>query len=90
MLEMAKMKKEPSILFIIIGIKEFKQKWFDDAINYHRTVSTYINTLIDAGFNIKKILEPMPDDNLIESRPECAVHKIRPPLLVIASLKNEK
>ncbi len=71
--------------------KGFKQKWFvDDVIKYHRTVSTYINTLIDTGFNIKKILEPMPDDNLIESRPEFAVHKIRPPLLVIASLKNGK
>jgi len=71
--------------------KEFKQKWFvDDVIKYHRTVSTYINILISTGFNITKIMEPMPDDRLIESRPEFAVHKIRPPLLVIASLKNDK
>jgi cyclopropane fatty-acyl-phospholipid synthase-like methyltransferase len=70
--------------------KEFKQKWFvDDVIKYHRTVSTYINILIDTGFNIMNISEPMPDDSLIESRPEFAVHKIRPPLLVIAALKNQ-
>ena len=66
----------------------FKQKWFvDNVIKYHRTISTYINTLIDARFTIKKILEPMPDENLIKDRPEFAVHKIRPPLLVIAAVK---
>jgi 2-polyprenyl-3-methyl-5-hydroxy-6-metoxy-1,4-benzoquinol methylase len=68
--------------------KQFKQKWFvDNVIKYHRTLATYLNTLIENGLQVTKVVEPMPDDILIKARPEFAIHKIRPPLLMIASQK---
>jgi len=67
----------------------FKQKWFvENVIKYHRTIATYINTLIEHDFSIKKVVEPMPDESLIKLRPEFAIHKIRPPLLIIAAVKQ--
>lgn len=62
----------------------FSQTWFIDNVQkYHRTLSTYINTLLQHQFSLCSILEPMPSDELIEKRPAFAQHKIRPPLLVI-------
>lgn len=67
---------------------EFKQDWLvKDVVKYHRTLQTYINTLTDAGFTLKKILEPMPSDKLIIEKPAFAIHKIRPPLLIISTQK---
>lgn len=67
---------------------QFQQIWFvDNVIKYHRTLQTYVNGLIETDFTVKKILEPMPDDNLIANRPDFAIHKIRPPLLVISAQK---
>ena len=66
----------------------FEQKWFIDGVKkYHRTVSSYLTILMDQGFSIKKILEPMPTDEQIEAYPHLAIHKIRPPLLVISAVK---
>ena len=36
-------------------------RWMaDDVIKYHRTVATTVNTLIDGGFRIVRLLEPEP------------------------------
>lgn len=67
---------------------EFKQSWFvDGVIKYHRTVSSYLNGLLEVGFQIQKVLEPMPSDQLIRDKPRFAIHKIRPPLLVVKAMK---
>ncbi len=66
--------------------KSFTQTWFvEGVIKYHRTLATYLNTLIENGFIIDKMLEPMPNDKLLEERPDFEKHKIRPPLLMIKS-----
>lgn len=66
----------------------FEQNWLVDGVQkYHRTVSTYINTLLTNGFSLEHILEPMPDDALIAKRSEFSLHKIRPPLLLIRGRK---
>lgn len=45
--------------------------WFIDNIKiYHRTFSTIINTLLEAGFSIERIMEPLPTKELLEKYPE--------------------
>lgn len=67
------------------------QTWFVDGVQkYHRSVSSYINTLIEHGFKIEKVLEPMPTDELINEREQFAAHQIRPPLLIIKAIKTIK
>lgn len=64
--------------------KAFKQTWFIEGVRkYHRTVSTYLNALIQNNFTICTVLEPMPTDAMIAETSSFAVHKIRPPLLLI-------
>lgn len=50
---------------------ERKSVWFvDDIKKYHRTFSTIINTLIEAGFVIEKLIEPIPTKEMAETYPE--------------------
>ena len=66
-----------------------ESNWFiDGVIKYHRTIETYVNTLIDAGFLLKRILEPGPTVTAIAEKPELSEHLRRPPILVIAATKK--
>ncbi|MCG1022761.1 class I SAM-dependent methyltransferase [Sutcliffiella horikoshii] len=56
----------------------------DNVIKYHRTFSTYINDLIIAGFNIKKVREPIPSEEMLESIPEMKDELRRPMFLIIS------
>lgn len=49
---------------------ERESVWFVDNVKkYHRTFSTIINTLIEAGFTIEKMIEPLPEDEILEQYP---------------------
>ncbi|RPD42162.1 class I SAM-dependent methyltransferase [Chitinophaga barathri] len=60
----------------------------DDVIKYHRTVSTYINTLTDAGFRIKKLAEPGPAPEVLARYPEMKDENRRPIFLLAAADKT--
>ena len=65
-------------------------RWFiDGVIKYHRTVESYVNELIEAGFSIKRLLEPGPTPNALAERPELSEHLRRPPVLVLAGTKKK-
>ena len=50
---------------------ERESVWFVDNVKkYHRTFSTIINTLIETGFSIEKVIEPLPTDELLEKYPD--------------------
>lgn len=50
---------------------ERESVWFVDHVKkYHRTFSTIINTLIEAGFTIEKMIEPLPTDEILERYPD--------------------
>ena len=50
---------------------ERESVWFVDHVKkYHRTFSTIINTLINAGFTIGKMIEPLPTEEMLEQYPE--------------------
>jgi SAM-dependent methyltransferase len=65
---------------------ERRHHWFvDGVIKYHRTVETYVNTLLEAGLTIERLLEPEPTGAALAERPELADDRRRPPFLIIAA-----
>lgn len=59
-----------------------------DVVKYHRTVATYVNTLIDAGFTITKLCEPQPTPELLDRHPGWQDETRRPMFLLIAAVKR--
>jgi 2-polyprenyl-3-methyl-5-hydroxy-6-metoxy-1,4-benzoquinol methylase len=61
-----------------------KQHWFiDGVVKYHRTVSTLINTLIDTGFSINRIIEPIAIETAEKERIDLKNERKRPPFIII-------
>ena len=61
-----------------------------DVLKYHRTVATYLNALIDAGFAMMKLSEPQPTPAMLDKHPEMRDETRRPLFLLIAAIKNGK
>jgi SAM-dependent methyltransferase len=59
----------------------------DNVVKYHRTVATYVNTLIDSGFRISKLLEPEPPPEMLNEQPDWKDDCRRPTFLLIAAVK---
>lgn len=53
-------------------------------IKYHRTLTTYINTLILNEFDIVKLVEPIPPEHLIEDMKD----EIRRPMMLLIKCKK--
>lgn len=43
-------------------------------IKYHRTITTYLNTLIKYRFDIISVVEPTPTEEAIKNMPELPKH----------------
>jgi 2-polyprenyl-3-methyl-5-hydroxy-6-metoxy-1,4-benzoquinol methylase len=68
------------------GMRE--SHWFvEGVIKYHRTLSAILNSLIDAGFVIKKILEPKATAADEANWPELKEAGRRPPFLIVKAVK---
>ena len=61
-----------------------------EVIKYHRTVATYVNALIDAGFTITKLSEPQLTPAMLDQHPEWRDETRRPMFLLIAAIKPVK
>lgn len=61
-----------------------------DVVKYHRTLATYLNTLIEAGFSIAKLSEPQPSPEMLARHPEMQDETRRPIFLLIAAVKPEQ
>lgn len=55
----------------------------EDVYKYHKTMSTYINTLVKHGFKITKVVEPMPEGSMIKDMPD----ELRRPMMLMISAK---
>ena len=67
---------------------ERESVWFVDNVQkYHRTFSTIVNSLIAAGFTVEKMIEPLPDEELLEKYPDYADLFHKPDFLLIKSRK---
>lgn len=60
----------------------------EEVKKYHRTLMTYINELIESGFNIKKVVEPKADPNLLDKYDGMKDEFRRPMFLIISATKN--
>jgi SAM-dependent methyltransferase len=69
---------------------ERSTSWFiDGVVKFHRTVETYINTLIAAGFRLDHVGEPKPLAEFLPGRPSLKETLRRPPVLLLAATKPE-
>jgi len=67
---------------------ERRYTWFVDNVQkYHRTISTYLNTLVDNGLAVCRVLEPEAQPEFLAERPELSDESRRPPLLVVSAQK---
>eukprot|EP01133_Synstelium_polycarpum_P018962 gene18962-22699_t len=53
----------------------------------HRTTETYINTVIDTGFRLDRIIEWTPTDQEIKDHPDIADQRTRPRFLMVRASK---
>ncbi len=61
-----------------------------EVVKYHRTVATYVNTLLDSGFTLTKLSEPHPTQELLDTHPAWQDETRRPMFLLIAAVKHEQ
>src|SRR5262245_26123877 len=67
---------------------ERAQRWFVDGVRkYHRTFSTLVNGLVDAGLVVERVLEPVPDGEMLRRRPDFADEDRRPTFLLVRAGK---
>jgi SAM-dependent methyltransferase len=59
----------------------------DHVIKYHRTLATYINNVVSAGFAIKEIRESVPSKEMLENNPDARDELRRPMFLLISAAK---
>ncbi len=56
-------------------------------LKYHRTLSTYLNTLIKQGFKIIAIHEPMPNEEMVKNIPDMT-DELRRPMMLLVSVEK--
>ncbi len=66
---------------------ERRTHWFvDGVVKYHRTIETYVNTLLAAGLRLVRLEEPEAESAaLLAARPELREERRRPPFLLLAA-----
>ncbi len=58
------------------------------SLSYHRTLSTYLNNIIAAGFTLKEIKEPCPSNEACEQNPRLKIARdVAPSFLFIHAIK---
>lgn len=60
----------------------------ETVVKYHKTLTTYLNTLLKHGFTITAIVEPEPDERLLDDVPGMRDELRRPMMLLVAAQKN--
>jgi 2-polyprenyl-3-methyl-5-hydroxy-6-metoxy-1,4-benzoquinol methylase len=66
-------------------------RWFvDGVVKQHRTVATYVNTVIDAGFVLDRIVEWGPTADDVEARPELTDDRHRPWFLLLRATRSRR
>ncbi|MGX7418319.1 class I SAM-dependent methyltransferase [Carnobacterium gallinarum] len=60
----------------------------EEVVKYHKTMTTYLNTLLLNGFEITQIVEPLPDERMLDTVPGMRDELRRPMMLLIAAKKK--
>ncbi|WP_188456278.1 class I SAM-dependent methyltransferase [Virgibacillus oceani] len=59
----------------------------ENVVKYHRTFSTYINDLIEAGFTLHAVKEPTPTGEMLKNGPAMRDELRRPMFMIISAVK---
>ena len=63
-----------------------RTQWFvEGVVKYHRTMETYVNGLLDAGFRLLELREPAPIVQTSAAHPDLDLHRRRPPFLLLSA-----
>lgn len=60
----------------------------EEVVKYHKTMTTFINGLLCNGFEIQKVVEPQPSQQMMDLIPEMRDELRRPMMLIISSIKK--
>lgn len=60
----------------------------EEVIKYHRTLTTYLNSLIKIGFEITGVVEPKPAENMLNTVPGMRDELRRPMMLLVLARKK--
>lgn len=60
----------------------------EEMTKYHRTVTTYVQALLKAGFRLTGLVEPRPDPSMLDTVPDMRDELRRPMMLLIAAKKE--
>lgn len=60
----------------------------EEVIKYHKTLTTYINNLIMANFEVTKLIEPKPEESMLKDGSEMQDELRRPMMLLISAKKK--
>lgn len=59
-----------------------------DVVKYHKTVTTYVNSLLKQGFTLTGLVEPQPDPALLDTVPGMRDELRRPMMLLVSAKKS--
>jgi SAM-dependent methyltransferase len=57
-------------------------------VKQHRTIATYVSSLLAAGFTLTDLVEWGPDADQVAAEPSWAVERDRPPFLLVAARRS--
>lgn len=60
----------------------------EEVVKYHKTLTTYINGLIQGGFEITGLIEPEPNEEMLETIPGMKDELRRPMMLLVSAVKK--
>ncbi len=60
----------------------------ENVTKFHKTLTTYVNGLIEAGFNVTGLVEPEPDPTMLDTVPGMRDELRRPMMLIVSAEKN--
>lgn len=60
----------------------------EKVIKYHRTITTYLNTLLQNGFDIRHIIEPKPPEDMLDI--EGMKDEMRRPMMLLVSAQKTR
>lgn len=61
----------------------------EDVVKYHRTVSTYLNVLLENGFQVMSIEESFPSQEALEEN-EQAKHELKRPMFLLVQAERKR
>lgn len=60
----------------------------EEVVKYHKTLTTYLNGLLENGFEIRRIVEPQPTQEMIEAVEGMKDEMRRPMMLIVSAVKR--